>query len=79
MTTPVWPDVWLFLKILGQLQQWTFAQWHKTFAKVSLKYANYYTNCQRLEMFCQSGEISSNLVTLMTVQNDFPMSHLVGC
>ena len=64
--------IWLF----GHLQQWKIAQWHKTFAKVGSKF------CQILNKpskFCQSGEISPNLVTLFSTYNDVTVILILFC
>ena len=52
-------------------QQQKFAQWHKTFAKVGSKLYQILNkpskNCTWLSKFHQSGRISPNLVTLVTL------------
>ena len=61
----------LFLQYLGLLQQGTFALWHKKVAKVGSQFCHVLNKPSkkfaRLINFCQSGEISSNLVTLFVV------------
>ena len=60
---------WLdYISTFGHLHQRKFAQWHTKLAKVGLKFCQILNepskNCPRLWRYCQSGEISPNLVTL---------------
>ena len=57
-----------FLSIFGPLQHWIFAQQHKKMTKVGSQFCQILNkvsrNCRTPIIFCQSGEISPNLVTL---------------
>ena len=57
-----------YFSIFGHLHQWKFAQKYRKFADVGLKFCQILNkrikNCRRLWIFCQSGQISSILVTL---------------
>ena len=66
--------------IFGLLEQWKFAKNHLKFDKNHLKFIKVGTNfwqilnkpfqnSTRLSEFCQSGEISPNLVTLLILWN----------
>ena len=57
---------WLdYLLILGHLQQWKFAQWHKRLTKVGSNFCHTLNKpSHKLLIYCQNGEISPNLVTL---------------
>ena len=65
---PVWPDGKIILSIFGPLQHWIFAQQHKKMTKVGSQFCQILNkvsrNCRTPIIFCQSGEISPNLVTL---------------
>ena len=66
----VWPDDFSCCLMFGHLEQWKLAKWYKRFAKVGSKIwpaINKPTKSWlRVLIFCQSGGISSNLVTLMS-------------
>ena len=69
----VWPNGQIIGSIFGQLQHWIFAPNHRPkFAKVSAKFCKIedklFQNGQSFITACQSGEISPNLVTLLTIQ-----------
>ena len=60
---------WMYyFSIFGHLQHWKAAQKHNNFARVGSKFWQTInkpsTNWQRFISFCQSGQISPNLVTL---------------
>ena len=62
---------WLLqYSLFVHLQPWKIAQWYTKFAKVGNNFCQILNkpslNCQRHFNFCQSGEISPNVVTLTT-------------
>lgn len=76
--SPVWPDGWMdsLLNIwpFTTVKIWPLAQ---KSCKVCLIFCQKLKNCQRSLKLCQSGKISSNLVTLSIAHAPFPKSHFL--
>ena len=73
LTNAVSVTRWLdYFSIFGHLQQWKFALKHQIFAKADSKFCQTLNNAFKIfiiiNIFCVSGAILPNLVTLIVVQ-----------
>ena len=70
-----------YFSIFAHLHEWKFAERHTKFVKLCEILNELLKNCRKLFRFCQSGEISPNLVTLLFSwkSRNVPKAQIISC